>query len=49
LAELENYQTRLGSLTGGVGSFTMAFSHYQAVPAPLQKELSTSFQVADNA
>ncbi len=49
LAELENYQTRLGSLTGGVGSFTMAFSHYQPVPAPVQKELSTSFQVADNA
>ncbi len=49
LAELENYQTRLGSLTGGVGSFTMAFSHYQPVPAPLQKEMSTSFQVADSA
>ena len=49
LAELENYQTRLGSLTGGVGSFTMAFSHYQPVPAPLQKEMSTSFEVADSA
>ena len=49
LAEIENYQSRLGSLTGGLGSYSMKFSHYEAVPTPVQKELATHFQVQDSA
>jgi len=29
LAEMENYQSALKSITGGEGSYTMDFSHYQ--------------------
>lgn len=39
LAELEDYQSRLNSITGGEGSFTMQLSHYDPLPANLQKEL----------
>jgi elongation factor G len=33
LAELNDYQSRLKSLTGGQGSYTIEFSRYSAVPA----------------
>ena len=49
LAEIESYQSRLGSLTGGLGSFSMEFSHYEPVPTPVQKQLATEFQVHDSA
>ena len=39
LAELEDYQSRLKSLTGGQGAFTMAFSHYAQVPPGMQHAL----------
>jgi len=39
LSELNNYQARLKSVTAGQGSFTMEFSHYDPVPANVQKEL----------
>ncbi len=39
LAELTDYQSRLKSLTGGEGSYTMDFSYYQAVPANVQQQL----------
>jgi elongation factor G len=32
LKELQDYHSRLKSLTGGDGSFTMDFSHYARVP-----------------
>jgi elongation factor G len=32
LAELDDYQSRLKSLTGGQGSYSIAFSHYAQVP-----------------
>ena len=42
LQELQDYHSRLKSLTGGEGSFTMDFSHYAEVP-PLQlKELKAA-------
>jgi elongation factor G len=42
LQELQDYHSRLKSLTGGEGSFTMEFSHYAEVP-PLQlKELKAA-------
>lgn len=43
LAELEDYQSRLNSMTGGEGSFTMALSHYDPLPANLQKDLISRF------
>ena len=33
LAELTDYQSRVKSLTGGEGSYTMELSHYDPVPA----------------
>jgi len=33
MAEVMNYATQLRSITGGTGSFTMEFSHYDVVPA----------------
>ena len=32
LAELNDYQSRLKSLTGGQGSYTIEFARYSAVP-----------------
>ena len=39
LAELSDYQSRLKSLTGGEGAYTMDFSHYEPVPPRRQQEL----------
>ncbi len=44
LAEFRDYQTRLKSLTGGEGEFTMDFSHYEPVPPTVQRELMSSYQ-----
>jgi elongation factor G len=48
LAELTDYQSRLKSMTGGEGSFTMHFSHYDPTPANVQKELASQFESKDN-
>ena len=40
LAELDDYQGRLKSLTGGQGSYSIAFSHYAAVPITTQQQLA---------
>jgi elongation factor G len=42
LQELQDYHSRLKSLTGGEGSFTMEFSHYAEVPALQLKELKAA-------
>ena len=39
LAELDDYQGRLKSLTAGKGSYSIAFSHYAQVPAQTQSQL----------
>ncbi|MEP7244708.1 MAG: elongation factor G, partial [Gammaproteobacteria bacterium] len=39
LAEIVEYQSRLKSLTGGTGAYTMELSHYDPVPARKQQEL----------
>ncbi|MDH3646893.1 MAG: elongation factor G [Gammaproteobacteria bacterium] len=44
LAELSDYQSRLKSITGGEGFYTMDFSHYDPVPPHTQKELQAVFQ-----
>ena len=46
LSELAHYQTELKSVTGGAGSFTMGFSHYDPVPRPIQEKLMAEFKPA---
>lgn len=48
LAELTDYQSRLKSLTGGQGSYTLDFSHYAAVAAPIQQQMASRFQLQDD-
>lgn len=44
LAELEGYESRLKSITGGEGTYSMELSHYEAVPPNIQKELQDAYQ-----
>ena len=44
LAELNEYQSRLKSLTGGEGTYTMELSHYDPVPPKKQQELMSAFK-----
>jgi elongation factor G len=46
LAELNGYQSRLRSLTGGAGSYSMEFSHYAPVPPNVQQQLVSQHKVA---
>lgn len=39
LAELSDYNSRLSSITGGQGSYSMEFSHYEPVPGNLQQSI----------
>jgi len=39
LAEVANYNSSLSSITGGQGSFTMEFSHYDPVPSNVQQQI----------
>jgi len=42
LAELNNYQARLKSVTAGQGSYTIEFARYEPVPANVQKDLAAA-------
>lgn len=44
LSELDNYQSQLKSMTGGAGSYSLSFSHYDPVPAKTQKELIAAYK-----
>lgn len=44
LKEIQGYHSRLKSLSGGEGSFTMDFSHYAPVPEQTQQELVGPFR-----
>ena len=44
LKEVQDYHSRLNSLSGGEGSFTMTFSHYAQVPALDQQELVKAYR-----
>jgi len=39
MSSIANYETELKSMTGGQGSFTMEFSHYDVVPAHLMQSI----------
>jgi len=44
LEAIQGYHSRLKSLSGGEGSFTMEFSHYAPVPEQIQQQLMTAFR-----
>ncbi|MEX0958787.1 MAG: elongation factor G [Burkholderiales bacterium] len=46
LAELENYQSRLKSITGGAGSYSIEFSHYEQAPPNVQQQLAAAHKPA---
>ncbi|HEX3151187.1 MAG TPA: elongation factor G [Gemmataceae bacterium] len=47
LAEVTKYAAQLGSITQGQGSFTMDFSHYDIVPAMIQKQIESKAKMVD--
>lgn len=49
LSELASYQSRLNSLTGGQGRYTLQFSHYEPVPPGVQTQLASQYKVKDEA
>jgi elongation factor G len=44
LAEISEYQSRLKSLTGGTGAYTIELSHYDPVPTRKQQELMEAWR-----
>ncbi|MCG6657950.1 elongation factor G [Halomonas campisalis] len=44
VAELADYPSRLNALTGGAGSYTLAFSHYEPAPEALQRDLRKAYR-----
>ena len=44
LAEISEYQSRLKSLTGGSGAYTMELSHYDPVPPRIQQALTQAWR-----
>ena len=48
LREVTTYARTLSSMTGGQGSYTMEFSHYDAMPANIQQEIMAKSKVQDD-
>lgn len=48
LSVLTDYQTELKSITGGEGSYTMTFSHYDPVPGDVQSKLVAAHNRRDD-
>ena len=46
LAEVTRYAAQLGSITQGQGSYSMEFSHYDAVPGNVQQQIVSKSKVA---
>ena len=46
LAELNGYQSRLKSLSGGTGTYSIQFSHYDPVPPRVQQQLVAEYRPA---
>jgi len=47
LAEVSTYARTLSSMSGGQGSYTMEFSHYEVVPGNVQQEIISSAKLKD--
>jgi elongation factor G len=48
LAELNGYDARLKAITGGEGTYSIELSHYDTVPANIQKQLADAYQRAED-
>ena len=48
LREVTTYSRTLSSMTGGQGSYTMDFSHYDVMPPNIQQEIMSKSQVKDD-
>jgi elongation factor G len=48
LAELVNWQTRLNALTAGQGRYSLALSHFEAVPPNVQAQLTAGHKLAED-
>ena len=46
LAEVAAYNTQLRSATGGQGSYSMSFSHYEPVPGNVQQKIVAAYAAA---
>jgi elongation factor G len=44
MAEVQNYQAGLKSMTGGEGSYTMEFDHYDIVPPNIHKVITAEYE-----
>ncbi len=44
LAEVANYASQLKSVTGGQGSYSMEFSHYDIVPPNVQQQIMANYK-----
>jgi elongation factor G len=44
LAELSDFQTRLKSITGGQGSYTLEMDDYETAPPTVQQQLVAAFR-----
>ncbi len=44
LSELNNYQSKLKSVTGGRGTYSIEFSHYEPVPPNIQQQLMAEYK-----
>jgi elongation factor G len=47
LAEINDYASRLKSMTGGRGSYSIEFARYAPAPLPMQQKLAASFKLKD--
>jgi elongation factor G len=47
LAEVTTYARSLSSITGGQGSYSIEFSHYDVVPGNVQQEIIAKAQVKE--
>lgn len=43
-SEIQSYATDLTSMTGGLGSFEIAFAHYEEVPAQIAEKIVSAYQ-----
>ena len=48
LAELEGYESRLKSMTGGEGTYSIELSHHEPVPGNIQKKLQDAFERSED-
>ena len=47
LSELAGYQSRLNAMTSGQGRYTLALSHYAAVPPAVQTQLVANWHTRE--